>query len=71
MESHMDFAEIIIGLLGGLAVFLFGMHQMSEALKAAAGEKLKNLLATLTTNRRVLIFRAPFGSWEERRRRLR
>jgi phosphate:Na+ symporter len=47
----MNFPEILIGLLGGLAVFLFGMHQMSEALKAAAGEGLKRGLAKLTTNR--------------------
>jgi phosphate:Na+ symporter len=51
MGSEMNFAEIVVGLLGGLAVFLFGMHQMSEALKAAAGEGLTTLLAKLTTNR--------------------
>ena len=27
-------------------------------------------VATVTTDRRVLIFRAPFASWEERRRKL-
>lgn len=43
--------EISIGLLGGLALFLYGMHKMSDGLKAAAGEGLKLLLARLTANR--------------------
>jgi phosphate:Na+ symporter len=47
----MNFTEISVGLLGGLAVFLYGMHQMSEALKAAAGQGLKTVLSKLTTNR--------------------
>jgi len=38
-------------LLGGLALFLFGMDQMADALKAVAGERMKVLLARLTTNR--------------------
>jgi len=40
-----------MGLFGGLAMFLFGMEQMSEGLKAAAGETLKDVLARLTKNR--------------------
>jgi len=40
-----------MGLFGGLALFLFGMEQMSEGLKAAAGETLKDVLARLTRNR--------------------
>ena len=40
-----------MGLLGGLAIFLFGMEQMAEALKAVAGERMKSVLARLTTNR--------------------
>ncbi|PQO26576.1 Na/Pi cotransporter family protein [Blastopirellula marina] len=43
--------EISIGLLGGLALFLYGMHKMSDGLKAAAGEGMKLLLARLTNNR--------------------
>jgi phosphate:Na+ symporter len=38
-------------LLGGLALFLFGMEQMADALKAVAGERMKIILAKLTTNR--------------------
>ena len=32
-------------------MFLFGMDQMSEGLKAAAGDTLKDVLARLTKNR--------------------
>lgn len=38
-------------LFGGLAIFLFGMEQMAESLKAVAGERMKGILAKLTTNR--------------------
>ena len=42
--------QIIFGLLGGLAVFIYGMNLMSECLQKAAGEKMKSLLALLTRN---------------------
>ena len=42
--------QIIFGLLGGLAVFLFGMNMMSECLQKAAGEKMKSILSLLTRN---------------------
>lgn len=40
-----------MGLVGGLALFLFGMEQMAESLKAVAGERMRGILARLTTNR--------------------
>lgn len=42
---------ILISLLGGLAIFLYGMDKMSEALKAVAGERMKEVLGKLTRNR--------------------
>ncbi len=42
---------VIIGLLGGLALFLYGMEKMSDALKNVAGEKMKDILAMLSNNR--------------------
>lgn len=42
---------IVIGLVGGLALFLFGMEQMTAALKQVAGRRMKTMLARLTTNR--------------------
>lgn len=41
----------VMGLLGGLALFLYGMHMMSTGLEAATGDKLKIILEKLTTNR--------------------
>ena len=42
--------ETIFGLAGGLAMFLFGMNAMSDALQKAAGEKMKTILGVLTKN---------------------
>ena len=47
----MDWWNMSMGLLGGLALFLFGMDQMSDSLKAVAGERMKLILARLTSNR--------------------
>ena len=41
----------IFGLLGGLALFLYGMQMMSSGLEAAAGNKMKQILERLTANR--------------------
>ncbi len=38
-------------LFGGLAIFLYGMEQMAAALKSVAGDRMKLILAKLTTNR--------------------
>lgn len=40
-----------MGLLGGLALFLYGMQMMSSGLEAAAGNKMKQILEKLTANR--------------------
>lgn len=41
----------ILSLLGGLALFLYGMQMMSDGLEAAAGNKMKQILEKLTANR--------------------
>ncbi len=43
----------IMALLGGLALFLYGMQMMSSGLEAAAGNKMKQILERLTANRFV------------------
>ena len=43
----------IMGLLGGLALFLYGMQMMSDGLESAAGNKMKTILEKLTANRFV------------------
>ena len=42
--------EIIFGLVGGLAIFIFGINMMSECLQKAAGDKMKKILSMLTKN---------------------
>ncbi len=41
----------LLSLLGGLAMFLYGMDLMGKALEKKAGGKLKNILATFTSNK--------------------
>lgn len=43
--------EHVLSLLGGLALFLYGMHMMSQGLEVAAGNKMKVILEKLTNNR--------------------
>jgi len=43
--------EMLIGLFGGLGLFVFGMHMMSDGLKTVAGTKMKKLLEVLTNNK--------------------
>lgn len=40
--------EIILGLMGGLGLFLFGMKQMSDGLEKAAGAKMRSVLEFFT-----------------------
>ncbi len=56
----LDTLTILIGLFGGLALFLFGMEQMTDALKMVAGGGMKRLLARLTTNRFNAAFAGAF-----------
>lgn len=48
----MDFSYVL-SLLGGLALFLYGMQMMSSGLEAAAGNKMKVILEKLTSHRIV------------------
>ena len=42
--------KVVFGLIGGLALFLYGMNSMSDALQKAAGERMKKILGFLTRN---------------------
>ena len=50
-DAGLDWTQMLIQLAGGLALFLFGMDQMGEALKIVAGDKMRQILGKLTTNR--------------------
>ena len=41
-------AEIILGLMGGLGLFLYGMRLMSDSLEKAAGAKMRSILEFFT-----------------------
>lgn len=43
--------EMMLSLLGGLALFLYGMQMMSTNLEAVAGGRMKDILERLTKNR--------------------
>lgn len=40
-----------VELLGGLGLFLYGMHVLSDSVQRRAGKRMRNIMATLTTNR--------------------
>lgn len=43
--------QLVLSLLGGLALFLYGMQMMSSNLEAVAGNRMKDILERLTANR--------------------
>ena len=50
-KASIDGFSLLMGLFGGLALFLFGIDQMSHGLKAVAGDGMANLLGSVTKNR--------------------
>ncbi|MEM9557918.1 MAG: Na/Pi cotransporter family protein [Acidobacteriota bacterium] len=54
--GELELGTLVIGLLGGLAFFLYGMEMMTGALKVLAGERMKDLLARMTSNRFKAVF---------------
>jgi phosphate:Na+ symporter len=46
----MDVVAVVLGVIGGLALFLYGLYLLSEGLKKVVGEKLKQLLTKVTNN---------------------
>jgi phosphate:Na+ symporter len=49
--TQLDWFTMFMWLAGGLSLFLFGMDQLVKGLLVVAGDKMKNMLARLTTNR--------------------
>ena len=46
---------LIIGLAGGLGMFLYGMNMMSDGMKKTAGDRLRSILSRLTHNRLIAL----------------
>lgn len=49
--TSISIGQMAVELFGGLALFLFGIDQMTEALKSVAGDGMRTVLARLTSNR--------------------
>ena len=47
--------ELIVDLLGGLGLFLFGMNFMSQSLQKAAGARLRSILEAMTKNKIIAV----------------
>ena len=51
METTQDYLMVSLKLLGALALLIYGMRMMSDALQKMAGPQLRHILARMTTNR--------------------
>lgn len=49
--SQLDWLSLVMGLAGGLALFLIGMGRVTASLKTIAGDRLRGALARLSSNR--------------------
>ena len=58
--ASISWGVLIIGLFGGLALFLYGMEKMSEGMKKSAGNQMRAILAALTKNRVIALFVGAF-----------
>lgn len=47
-RPEVDWVELAMGFIGGLALFLFGVAQLAEGLRDAAGNRVKSLLGRAT-----------------------
>ena len=54
-ELGINFISLIVTVLGGLAIFIFGMKFMSDGLQLIAGQKMKGILKFFTKNRFIAI----------------
>ncbi len=50
-SSGIHWGMLLIGLLGGLALFLYGMAKMSEGMKKTSGNRMRDIIHAITKNR--------------------
>ncbi|MBF0453779.1 MAG: Na/Pi cotransporter family protein [Magnetococcales bacterium] len=55
-KGEVDWGVLVQKLLGGLALFLFGLDMMTDSMKKVAGDKMRDVLAKMTTNRFAGVF---------------
>ncbi len=51
----MNYLQTALSVLGGLAIFIFGMNMMSDGLHHAAGERMRSILRAFSQNRFVAV----------------
>ncbi len=49
-NEGMNWIKIILEVVGGLTLFLYGVTRLSESLQEVAGDRMKKLLARFTTH---------------------
>jgi len=59
-SNSISWSVLIMTLAGGLALFLYGMEKMSEGMKKSAGDRMRNILSALTSNRFIAMFVGAF-----------
>ncbi len=55
-SGELEWLQLGMGLVGGLALFLYGMETISQALRVIAGDRMKDILAKLSNNRIMGLF---------------
>jgi phosphate:Na+ symporter len=55
MDLDYSMTDLLMDLLSGLALFLFGMKYMSDSLQQAAGQKLRDILDRCTKNKYIAV----------------
>ena len=58
--SQREWLHIFIGMLGGLALMLYGIEKMGNSLKEVAGDKMKQVMWRMTSNRFTGLFTGAF-----------
>lgn len=58
--SSFELGTLLTGLVGGLAIFLYGLEKLTAGLKIVAGNRMRDLLARMTTNRFKAVFAGMF-----------
>jgi len=53
---NIDLVQLVIGVAGGLALFLIGLNQLTDALQAMAGDRMRTFLERMTANRVTGLF---------------
>ena len=62
--------SLILTLMGGLGLFLFGMNFMSQGLQKAAGAKLRSVLTAISKNKYIAVPKAHGDPHLKEQRRL-